>query len=52
MEFKEIGRMTLRKFMRFYQHYKDTFDIEMRLYKSNTTYAEAEAKAIQSEQWF
>lgn len=52
MEFKEIGRMTLSRFMRFYQHYKDTFDVEMRLYKANTTYAEAEKKAIQAEQWF
>lgn len=53
MTFKEIGRMTVTTFMRFYQHYKNTFDIEMRLSKANTTYAEAEAKAYQQEtSWF
>ena len=38
---KEVGRMTLRTFNKFYKCYKDNFDLEMRLKLSNTTYEEA-----------
>lgn len=53
MPFKETGRLTLTTFLKMYKHYKDTFDVEMSLYKSGTTYAEAEKKAYQQEtSWF
>ena len=46
------GRLTLREFNKYYQHYKDNFDLELRLYKSNTTYAELKSKELQAEEWF
>lgn len=45
-------RLTLREFNREYQIYKDDFDLEMLLTKTRTTYAQAKAKAMQSEEWF
>lgn len=39
-------------FNKLYEHYKTNFDIEMRLYKSNTTYSEAFIKAQEDEEWF
>lgn len=40
-------------FLRLYQHYKDTWDAEMRMRSANVTYAEAERRAYQQESsWF
>jgi hypothetical protein len=39
-------------FDRLYQHYKDDFDVEMRLEKSNTTYRELAIKTRELEDWF
>lgn len=50
--YKEVGRLTLRTFNKLYQCYKDNFDLEMLLNKSNTTYAEYEKKQIEDEEWF
>ena len=44
--------MTLATFFKFYKHYKDTFDIEMRLKNANVTFAEALKKAQKAEEWF
>lgn len=44
--------MTLTLFNKLYAHYKDTFDIEMRLKNTNTTYAEAWEKSQKDEEWF
>lgn len=52
LSIKEIGRMTVKTFMRFYQHYKDNWDVEMRLTNANMTYKEAAEKAKKSEEWF
>lgn len=52
MSFKETGRLTLRMFNKLYQNYKDTFDLELRLYKSNMTYAELKNKMQKSDEWF
>ena len=52
LSFKETGRLTLYMFNKLYEHYKTNFDIEMRLYKSNTTYSEAFIKAQEDEEWF
>jgi hypothetical protein len=49
--FKEVGRMTMRTFNKFYKCYKDNFDLEMRLKNSNTTYAEAIRKSKEQEEW-
>lgn len=49
--YKEAGRLTLRKFSKFYENYKTTFDLELRLTASNTTYAELRAKQLESEEW-
>ncbi len=39
-------------FNKLYKHYKDNFDLEMRLNNANVTYAEARARQIKSEEWF
>lgn len=53
LSFREVGRLTLNLFLKLYKHYKDTFDIELALTKSGTTYAEAERKAYKQEtSWF
>lgn len=52
MTFRETGRLTIRMFMKLYEHYKDTFDLEMRLEKANMTYREAYIKSQKDEEWF
>lgn len=52
LSFKETGRLTMRMFGKLYQKYKNDFDLEMRLWKNNMTYAEAYKKAQQDEEWF
>lgn len=44
--------MTLTLFNKLYGHYKDNFDMEMRLRNANVTYAEAFRQAQQDEEWF
>lgn len=39
-------------FNKLYGHYKDNFDMEMRLKKDNMTYKEAFIKSQQDEEWF
>ena len=52
LSFKETGRLTIKMFNKLYGHYKDTWDYEMRLSKSNMTYREAFIKSQQDEEWF
>ena len=52
LSFKETGRLTLYMFNKLYEHYKTNFDIEMRLFKANLTYAESFEKAQEDEEWF
>lgn len=52
LSFKEVGRLTLRTFNKLYQCYKNDFDMEMMLKKSNTTYQDLEKKQIEDEEWF
>jgi hypothetical protein len=49
---KESGRITIRTFSKLYQHYKNDFDLELMLKATNTTYAKAQKKQMQSEEWF
>ena len=49
---KRIGRLTLRLFNKLYKHYKNDFDLEMRLKKANMTYEEAYYKTNQDDRWF
>ena len=49
--YKESGRLTLRQFTNFYQHYKDNFDLELRLTATNTTYEDLKLKQLESEEW-
>jgi hypothetical protein len=51
LTFKETGRLTLRTFNKLYQHYKNNWDLEMRLRTANVTYAEAHKTAQKSEEW-
>ena len=44
--------MTLTMFNKLYGHYKDDFDMEMRLKKANVTYAEAWEQSQKAEEWF
>lgn len=48
----QTGRLTLRMFGKLYAHYKDDHDLEMKLWKSNTTYADAHRQAQKDEEWF
>lgn len=49
---KETGRLTINMFFKLYGHYKNSFAMEMRLFKANMTYEELEAKTMQDEEWF
>jgi hypothetical protein len=48
---KEVGRMTLRKFTRLYDHYKINFDREMVLKRNGCTYAKLAELQMQEEEW-
>lgn len=39
-------------FNKLYKHYKDNFDMEMRLKNANCTYQEAFQRAMKEEEWF
>lgn len=43
--------MTLRKFNKFYQQYKNTFDLEMMMKNTNTTYAQLKARSEKEDEW-
>ena len=49
---KQIGRLTLTTFNKLYQHYKDDWDMEMRLTAAHMTYADAFKKSQEAEEWF
>ncbi|MBQ6483072.1 MAG: hypothetical protein IJI45_18355 [Anaerolineaceae bacterium] len=49
---KQTGRLTLTLFNKLYAHYKDSWDMEMRMTQANVTYAELAKKAMQDEEWF
>lgn len=49
---KETGRLTVTMFNKLFGHYKNMFDVEMRLTASNTTYSDAFKKQQQDEEWF
>lgn len=52
LSFKETGRLTVTMFNKLYGHYKNMWDLEMRLTNCNVTHAEAYAKSLQDEEWF
>jgi hypothetical protein len=52
LTYKETGRLTVKTFLKLYQHYKDDFDVELRLKNNNMTYEELYNKSQQSEEWF
>ena len=52
MSFHEVGRLTLTLFNKLYGHYKEDWDLEMRLRTANMTYAEAYEKMQKEEEWF
>nr|DAO53799.1 MAG TPA: hypothetical protein [Caudoviricetes sp.] len=52
MSFKETGRLTIKIFNKLYQHYKNDWDLEMRLKNANLTYEEAYIKSQEDEEWF
>lgn len=43
--------MTLRKFMKLYGHYKNTFDLEMQMRAKGITYAKIAELQIEDEEW-
>ena len=43
--------MTLRKFMKLYEQYKNNFDLEMQLRAKGVTYAKLAELQIQDEEW-
>ena len=52
LTFKETGRMTLTLFNKLYGHYKNNWDLEMRLTQANVTYAEAYVRSQKAQEWF
>lgn len=52
LSFKETGKLTLTMFNKLYSHYKDMWDMEMRLTHANMTYEEAYVKSQQDQEWF
>ena len=52
LSFKETGRLTLTMFNKLYGHYKDNWDLELRLFHANMTYKDAFVKSQQDEEWF
>lgn len=52
LTYSETGRITLTLFNRLYKHYKNSFDLEMRLKNSGTTYEEAYQKLNDAQEWF
>jgi len=51
LSFHETGRLTLTLFNRLYQHYKNNWSYEMRLFHANMTYQEAYDKSQSDEEW-
>ena len=51
LTFQDTGKLTLTAFNKLYGHYKNDFDLEMRLTAANTTYAEAHKKAQKDDDW-
>ena len=51
MTFHEVGRCTFTTFFKFYKHYKNTFDIELILTKTGTTYSDAYKRSQEAEEW-
>lgn len=52
LTYRQTGRITLTLFNKLYTHYKNAFDLELRLKQAGTTYAEAYKKLNQSLEWF
>lgn len=52
LSFKETGRLTLTMFYKLYSHYKNNFDLEIKLKRANMTYQEAWEKSQSDEEWF
>ena len=52
LSFKETGRLTLHMFGKMYSHYKDDFDLEMKLRSSDTTYKQLFIQSQKDEEWF
>jgi len=48
----EVMRLTMKRFRKRYQAYKDSFDIENLLRVSGKTYAYLDKKANEDEDWF
>lgn len=51
LSFREVGRLTLGMFNRMWQHYKDNFDLELRLRWSGVTYEALRTQTDESEEW-
>ena len=49
---KETGRLTMYKFNRLYQNYKDIFDTELMLMHTGKTYAKLKQETEKQEEWF
>lgn len=52
LSFKEVGRMTYYLFNKLYAHYRNTWDLEMRLTQANMTYSELDRKQNRDDEWF
>lgn len=52
LTYHQVGRITMTLFNKLYAHYKCTFDYELLLKKTGTTYEEAWKKSQEAEEWF
>lgn len=51
MTYREIGHLTVKKFFRLYEFYKQNFDLELSLKLSRKLYREIDEESIDSEDW-
>lgn len=51
MNYREIGRLTVKKFFRLYDIYKQNFDLELSLKLSRKLYRQLEEESVDSEDW-
>lgn len=51
LNYKEIGRLTVKKFYRLYDMYKKQFDLELSLFLNRKLYRQIDEESIDSEDW-
>lgn len=51
MNYREIGHLTVKKFFRLYNIYKQNFDLELSLQLGHKLYSQIDEESVDSEDW-